>query len=525
MKIKTDERFLPHLKDCLPEHAHGYMSSGYSIALEGWRRGLDLKIKVNYQRRKSKVIEYVLSDKEKSHYFQITRGDLVSRKAVKICVNKDQTKEYLLKESVETPKGDTFDESKTDNEILEFANHAGYPLVIKPTDGTGGAGVIANIKNEKEMKQAITYVRGQLNSKNVIVEQFFQGQDHRLYVVGGEVVGVFKRDPASVTGNGTDTIEKLLEKKNEDRMKIPSLQNKPIKVNSETKELLDRLGYTMKSVPPKGETVFLKSKNNVSSGGEAVDVTDETTDEMKDIAVAATKAIPTLVQAGVDMIIDKENNAGVVLEINSRAHIRTHLFPSYGKARDIPSAIIDYYFPETKGYNRENAARIYFDFDHVFEAFASGTTGYMEIPQIPKEIELTRFLLTADKFPEDFEAWIKTIAVKNKMSGYLKRTKKDNISLIIGGEREDISTFTALLNKKISNSNYSISLVRKVRKTPIMQGFHILDGDEDDKEKDHSLVEENENLRQEIAQLKKRQKKIMNSTSWKVTKPLRALKK
>ncbi|MHC0552917.1 hypothetical protein [Salinicoccus sp. CNSTN-B1] len=59
----SDERYLRHLKDALPKHAHGYMSSGYSIALEGWRRGLDLKIRVNYFRKKSKVIEYVLGNK------------------------------------------------------------------------------------------------------------------------------------------------------------------------------------------------------------------------------------------------------------------------------------------------------------------------------------------------------------------------------------------------------------------------------------------------------------------------------
>lgn len=523
----TDERYLPHLKDALPEHAHGYMSSGYSIALEGWRRGLDLKIRVKYLRRKAKITEFMLSNGEKTHYFQITRGDLVSKKAVRICVNKDQTKEYLLKSGVETPKGETFDENRSDEEIIEFANRAGYPLVLKPTDGTGGVGVIANIKNEAEMKQAITYVRDQLEYRKVIVEQFFKGEDHRLYVVGDEVVGVFKRDPASVTGNGTDTIKELLKKKNEDRMKIPSLQNKPIKVNAETKELLSRLGYTMESVPAEGETVFLKSKNNVSSGGEAVDVTDETTDEMKRIAVAATKAIPTLVQAGVDMIIDKETNTGVVLEINSRAHIRTHLFPSYGKARDVPSAIIDYYFPETKGYQREKAAKMYFDFNHIYQSFEAGTTGYIDILSIPDDIELTRFLLNADKFPKDFDQWIRSTAVRNNVSGYVKWTKNNNLSLILGGNRDDINDFTALLKRKISRSKQSISMKRKSRNSPVRQGFYI-DNDEINAEMElqhQKLLKENEQLKRELAKLKKRQNKILNSTSWKVTKPLRALKR
>ncbi|MHC0552915.1 hypothetical protein [Salinicoccus sp. CNSTN-B1] len=58
------------------------------------------------------------------------------------------------------------------------------------------------------------------------MEKHFQGEDHRLYVVGDEVVGVFKRDPASVIGNGKDTIQQLLEYKNEERMKIPYRQKR-----------------------------------------------------------------------------------------------------------------------------------------------------------------------------------------------------------------------------------------------------------------------------------------------------------
>lgn len=474
---EQDNRFLPHLKDALPQSAHGYMSSGYSIALEGWRRGLNLRIKVSYQKRKSKVIEFILSNEKRSHYFQITRGDLVSREAIKVCVNKDQTKKYLLKNGIETPEGGIFGEESSTQDLLNYANSLGYPLVLKPTDGTGGKGVIANIKNENELSIAIAYVRGKLNFKDLIIEKYFSGEDHRLYVVGDKVVGAFKRDPASVRGNGIDNIEVLLRKKNEDRMKVPSLQNKPIKVNTETKNLLDKHGYTMKSVPKSNELIFLKTKNNVSSGGEAVDVTDELTEEMKEIAVSATKAIPTLVQAGVDMMIDKESNSGAVLEINSRAHIRTHLFPSYGKARDIPSAIIDYYFPETRDYNRKNKSKMYFDFDFVFDAFNNGTAGYIEIPPIPRNITLKRYTLVSLELPLKFKDWIKTTAVKNKVNGFIKKFKSGNHVLVIGGDNKDVTNFITTLKKKIATLDSQVELIPKVRSKPIMQGFHLIEGE------------------------------------------------
>ncbi len=522
----SDVRYLPQLKDALPEHAHGYMSSGYSIALEGWRRGLDLKIKVNYFRRESKVVEYVLSNKKRSHYFQITRGDLVSKEAVKICINKDLTKKYLTEAGVKTPQGEVFNGDNGDDEIMEYAEQLGYPVVLKPTDGTGGVGVIANIKNAEEMQQALQYVRGQLKNENVIVEKYFQGEDHRLYVVGDEVVGIFKRDPASVTGNGKDTIQQLLKYKNEERMNIPSLANKPIKTNSETKEMLTRLGYTMKSVPSEGEVVFLKSKNNVSSGGEAVDVTDETTDEMKQIAVNAIKAIPTLIQGGVDMMIDKENNEGVVLEVNSRAHIRTHLFPSYGQARDVPSAIIDYYFPETKNYDREESSKLYFDFDHVYESFVKGNSNYIEIPRIPNSVELTEFILTSDEFPEGFVTWIQTTARKYRISGSANTISGEKLSLVLGGKRRNIKSFESLLENKISYSNKEIKISREKRVSPVMQGFSIHESRGQNKDDlNDALKKENKRLKSEILELRKGYHSVPIVQYMKIKRKMKHLKK
>src|SRR5690625_1988184 len=153
-------------------------------------------------------------------------------------------------------------------------------------------------------------------------------------------------------------------------MKIPSLKDKTIKEYKEKIEILGKSSYTMESIITNGEVVKLITKNNISSGGEAVDVTDEIKKEIKQTAVKAVKSIPGLGHAGVDMMINEEQSHAGVIEINSQASIRTHLFPSYGKARDIPSALIDYYFPETKGHDHDktSSSKLYFDFDHVYQS-------------------------------------------------------------------------------------------------------------------------------------------------------------
>lgn len=553
LKNTDDSRFLPHLKNCVPESAHNYMLSSYTIILEAWRRGLDVTIRYNKQKSGSLVPTYFISDKNKTHRFSITRGDLVSAEAKDITKNKHTAKEYLIKAGVATPKGESFDEYDSDDDILDYSRKASYPLVLKPIDGTGGTGVIANIKNDEEMVHALKYVRNELNSKNVIVEKYFEGEDHRFYVVGDEVIGVFKRDPASVKGNGKDTIQNLLKKKNEERSKIPSVKNMPIKVDSETKELLRRLGYTMQSVPNDGEFIFLKSKSNVSSGGEAVDVTDETSDELKQIAIDATKSIPTLVQAGVDMMIDKDNNTGVVIEINTRAHIRTHLFPSYGKARDIPSAIIDYYFPETRNYSRKESSKFYIDYDFIHKSILSRDVGSIMLPKFPKSpITLKRYIVSGVNYSESFAHRIRKFAFNYHLNGYIKPLKNSNIAIIVGGNKNQVELFYTRLKKYSTQLFKNATITEKNRNTAIAHGFKIVESETSQKTNDNpsniylerysnlkndyqklirklSEYEQKESVmeltKRQNEQLKKKIKHVEGSTSWKVTKPLRVLGK
>src|SRR5690625_2050587 len=220
----NEKEWIPFLEESIPIEAHGYKVSSYAVALEGWRRGLTLKY-YNIDRNPLKI-KYSLSNQEKKHIFAGSRGDLVTKSAIKICINKYLTKKYLVESDVPTHEGERFKEDTQDSEIIDYANTLGYPLVIKPVTGSGGDGVIAGIKNEVEFKEALIYVRKELKYKQIIVERFFAGSDYRVYVIGNEVVGAFDRIPANVMGDGKSTIKKLLKRKISERQKNPALYNR-----------------------------------------------------------------------------------------------------------------------------------------------------------------------------------------------------------------------------------------------------------------------------------------------------------
>lgn len=96
------------------------------------------------------------------------------------------------------------------------------------------------------------------------------------------MVAAFERVPAHIIGDGKRTIEDLIEDRNKQRRQNPGLYRHLNNKNDEDiKHNLELKGYSFDTVLEQGEKVFLKTKANVSEGGDPVDVTDELTSEMK----------------------------------------------------------------------------------------------------------------------------------------------------------------------------------------------------------------------------------------------------
>ncbi|WP_193065545.1 acylphosphatase [Oceanobacillus oncorhynchi] len=441
--MKSQEaKLLPSLPKKVVENITGFQLCSYLIALEGWRRGLELK----YYRDETPLCELSrlnssthgkfcsLSNGSNKHYFFRSRGDKVSNQAVSVCENKEETKSCLQRSNVPIPLGKTL---KTDEDIINYANEIGYPVIIKPLNGSMGRGVYINISNSEELSGILKEVRKKHSYRQYIVEKHYNGEEYRMYVVGDKVIGATNRIPANVIGDGINTIEKLIEFKNNERKKNPYLSQKPIKIDYEVTYMLERAGYNLESIPDKGEHIFLREKSNLSSGGDPIEATDEISEEVKQIAVNALQALPSIPHAGVDIIVDpKDNRKGVVLEVNATAEISFHLFPLVGKAKDIPGAIIDYYFPETVG---QKKSMFYFDYLSLLVSLKAHAIEEVKVIQTPlKEMFAKKYIVEGTVNRVGYMTFIKKEALKENLFGYAKKIGKNKIEIYLLGEDKEV---------------------------------------------------------------------------------------
>src|SRR5699024_10717838 len=373
-KVKILEQLkvnsLPHLQKQVVKGIKGFKLDSFLVAYEGWRRGLTLKwykdetdeCRMSRLNSSTHGKFFSLESNEKKHYFFRSRGDRVDNKTVALVQNKDKTKGILEKKGVSVPQGRLFN-LENEKDTFKYAKTIGYPVVVKPLDGSMGRGVFVNIKNKKELKEVIAHYNTKLSYKRFLIEKHYFGKEYRFYVVGNKVASIIHRIPANVICDGQRTIEQLIKIKNEQRKSNPYLASKPIKVDYEVETMLKNQNLKLTSIPKENEQIFLRQLSNLSAGGDPIDCTNEITSEVKQLAIDTLKSLPNIPHAGVDIIVNpKDPKKGVVLEVNATAEISFHSYPLSGEIHDVPKAIIDYYFPETANQAR---TQYYFDYNSL----------------------------------------------------------------------------------------------------------------------------------------------------------------
>lgn len=281
--------------------------------------------------------------------FQATMTCKTSNLAVDLACDKDRTKEMLNDAGIPVPTGGIC----TDEESLkEIIDEIGYPVVLKPLDGNQGKGATINITTWEEALGALTFAKSY--GRKVMVERYISGYDFRVLVIDNKFVAAAKRVPAHVVGNGVDTIATLIDIVNHDTRRGDGHENvlTKIKINRDSEEMLVKQRMELSSVPSVGQVVYLKSTANLSTGGSAIDATDEVHPDNIALAERIARVIGLDI-CGIDIMAQTLSEpvtatGGAVLEVNAAPGFRMHLAPTEGQPRNVAAPVVDMLFPPTK---------------------------------------------------------------------------------------------------------------------------------------------------------------------------------
>ena len=276
-----------------------------------------------------------------------TIASTTSNIAVDIACDKEETKNLLGAAEIPVPGGTVI---RTFEGLTEAVEKYGYPLVIKPIDGNHGKGNTTNITT---WEQAVTaFDAAQEYGRSVIVEKFITGFDFRVLVINYKFICAALRTPASVTGDGKNTIQYLIEETNKDPRRGYGHEKvlTQITIDQFTQKILDEKGYTLNTIPAKGELVLVKPTANLSTGGTSTDVTEEVHPTNIVMCERIAKIIGLDI-CGIDIMANDlrtpvSENGGAILEVNAAPGFRMHLEPSEGLPRNVAEPVVDMLFPK-----------------------------------------------------------------------------------------------------------------------------------------------------------------------------------
>lgn len=448
-----ESNLLSHLENSIPKNVVTYQVSFYTVALEAWRRGL--KVKFHNSKRgspyPSAAHNYSISDGVNEYLFTTARGSNTTKKAIQQVVNKKTSYSIIKNAGVPIPEGHTFSfaESSID-EMLEYGTSIGFPLVAKPIDSGGGKGVFTHINSVDHLKECILNIKDDLNKEQVLIEKYFTGYDYRFFVIQDKVIGVTKSYPSYVVGDGEHTLKELVPIMNNKIKKNIATIRRDIVIDDDLISVLEEQNLSLDYIPKNAERVFLRRHGSHLGHRLNVDCTDEIDPKFKEFAIKAVNSIDGLPYASVDMIINEEENEGVINELNTRGEIMMHLYPMEGIARDIPKAIIDYYFPNTE---RKNEF-LYFEFQPIKDLFVDGLADEIVIPPLPDgTLYHQNFTIVGEGLKNIYLKKIHKRAAGLNLIGSIHKIEENKISLFLIGTKQNIKKYKTYLNKSSTKNS------------------------------------------------------------------------
>jgi cyanophycin synthetase len=281
--------------------------------------------------------------------------DHTSAIAESISSDKDLTKRLLAQCGIPVPQGLTVTSA---DQAWQAAQDIGLPVAIKPADGNRGRGVSLNVNTEEAVRAAWLAANATGASWSdtkdnvpVLVERYVIGDEHRVLVVGDRVVAATQGETAYVVGDGTSTVEELIDSQINTDPRRGAAEIYPLDVikftDSSRGEMtlleIQRQGLEPHSMVEAGRKVVVQRNGNLN-----IDVTDKVHPDVAATATLAARVIGLDI-VGIDIVTQDisrplHETRGAVIEVNAGPGLLMHVKPAVGKPRPVGKAIVDHLF-------------------------------------------------------------------------------------------------------------------------------------------------------------------------------------
>jgi len=266
--------------------------------------------------------------------------DRTSAVAESIAQDKDMTRRLLAASGVPVPAGRAVTDS---SDAWVAAQELAEPVVVKPIDGNHGRAVSIRLDTEPAIREA--YELAAKEGSGVIVERFIPGAQHRVLVVGDQVVASVAGEADVLKGDGISTVSELIAQANADprRGVGQTWVLTKIELNAIALELLRRQDLTPESVPKADAEVLIQHHGDLT-----VDETDRVHPDVAAMCVLAAQTIGLDI-AGLDVVagdigVPLAEQGGAVIEVNASPGLLAHIKPLAGKPRPVGEAIVNQLF-------------------------------------------------------------------------------------------------------------------------------------------------------------------------------------
>jgi D-alanine-D-alanine ligase-like ATP-grasp enzyme len=260
--------------------------------------------------------------------------------------NKPAMRKRFMEAGIPVAKGGS---AFSEKQALEIFHSLRKPVIVKPHSGSRSRHTTIHIEKEEEFARAFWLAK--MLSPFALIEEELSGMVHRGTLIGGKLVGVIRREPPHVVGDGTRTVRELVAMENRNEKRHGATFHE-ITTGHEAEAELARQKLAWESIPREGVLVTLNQKVSRGIGASNTDVTDTVHPENRKLLERIGEVLKDPL-VGVDFIMDdvrvpwREQERSGVIECNSLPFIDLHHYPLYGKPRNVAGALWDLIFPDS----------------------------------------------------------------------------------------------------------------------------------------------------------------------------------